>query len=144
MGTRADFYVGQGLEAQWLGSIAWDGYQEGRPKLIINATSEGEYRVLVEQLLACYDDATRPEQGWPWPWEDSRLTDYAYAWTPKGVMVSCFGSKWWKATRPEPKDTSKKIAVFPNMEAIQKVTLGERSGVIIVGIPHMKGPMMPG
>lgn len=25
MGTRADFYVGRGEQAEWLGSIAWDG-----------------------------------------------------------------------------------------------------------------------
>ncbi len=25
MGTRADFYVGLGEQAEWLGSVAWDG-----------------------------------------------------------------------------------------------------------------------
>lgn len=29
MGTRADFYVGRGESAEWLGSIAWDGYPSG-------------------------------------------------------------------------------------------------------------------
>jgi hypothetical protein len=29
MGTRADFYIGRGTEAEWLGSVAWDGYPGG-------------------------------------------------------------------------------------------------------------------
>jgi hypothetical protein len=29
MGTRADFYVGRGETAEWLGSIAWDGNPGG-------------------------------------------------------------------------------------------------------------------
>jgi len=29
MGTRADFYVGIGPEAEWVGSIAYDGYPDG-------------------------------------------------------------------------------------------------------------------
>jgi hypothetical protein len=29
MGTRADFYVGRGETAEYLGSIAWDGYPDG-------------------------------------------------------------------------------------------------------------------
>lgn len=31
MGTRADFYVGRGTEAEWIGSIALDGYPDGIP-----------------------------------------------------------------------------------------------------------------
>jgi hypothetical protein len=29
MGTRADFYVGRGPDAEWLGSVAMDGYPSG-------------------------------------------------------------------------------------------------------------------
>lgn len=29
MSTRADFYVGRGAEAEWIGSISWDGYPDG-------------------------------------------------------------------------------------------------------------------
>lgn len=28
MGTRADFYVGTGANAEWLGSIAYDGHPD--------------------------------------------------------------------------------------------------------------------
>lgn len=29
MGTRADFYVGRGKDAEWIGSVAFDGYPDG-------------------------------------------------------------------------------------------------------------------
>jgi len=66
MGTRADFYVGRGKTAEWLGSIAWDGYPAGLwpnkdtatakadiPKTpVIAATAEEAYRKAVDELLA--------------------------------------------------------------------------------------------
>ena len=33
MGTRADFYVGRGDAAEWIGSIAYDGYPFYKPQL---------------------------------------------------------------------------------------------------------------
>jgi hypothetical protein len=139
MGTRADFYVGRGKDAEWLGSIAWDGYPSGNPSLIIGATTEKHYRVLVNDLLTTDESATTPEQGWPWPWDDSRTTDYAYAWVEgEDVLASYFGTKWFKATH-EPEDDDrgprKKVAVFPNMAPRQKVTLGSRSGLITFSSP---------
>ncbi len=94
MGTRADFYVGRGPEAEWLGSIAFDGYPSGNPEPIFSADSEGEYRRLVEVVLASNDCATRPADGWPWPWPDSGTTDCAYAWDRGKVLVSWFGDGW--------------------------------------------------
>ena len=32
MGSRADFYIGEGTEAEWLGSVAWDGYEWDKEK----------------------------------------------------------------------------------------------------------------
>ena len=29
MGTRADLYIGRGTDAEWIGSVAWDGYPSG-------------------------------------------------------------------------------------------------------------------
>jgi hypothetical protein len=80
MGTRADFYVGTGKEAEWLGSVAFDGYEwaEGLPNEIASAKTGEDFRDLVAAMLASRDDATTPAQGWPWPWKTSRLTDYVY------------------------------------------------------------------
>lgn len=137
MGTRADFYVGRGESAEWLGSIGRDGYPEGgHPEALKGASSEKEYRERVEALLTeVGDDATRPEHGWPWPWEDSRTTDYAYAWN-EGVQVSRYGRPWALiedvlADGFEWKD--EKSAVFPNMTARMNVRLDGGSGVLIFG-----------
>src|SRR5207248_1159708 len=130
-----------GPAAEWLGSIAWDGWP-GDSDLapIFKAADEPAYRAWVEQFLTTRDDATRPEKGWPWPWTDSRTTDYAYAWDEGAVRVSEFG-KSWEAARDgawvtpdrwdDDADTSAR-AVFPDMTARQRVTLGPRSGIMVI------------
>jgi hypothetical protein len=134
MGTRADFYVGRGEKAEWLGSIAWDGYPGGIDPKLLKSESEEDYRYRVKEFLK-REDGTLPEDGWPWPWEDSRTTDYAYAFDEGKVWASCFGNKWFNPLKKEPEHKDVKEAEFPNMKAIQKVTLGKRSGVIVLGLP---------
>lgn len=136
MGTRADFYVGMGKQAEWLGSIAWDGYPDGKPKAVLGAASEMDWRARVSALLASEKSGTVPDDGWPWPWEDSGLTDYAYAFTPDGVAASCFGGPWFDPTKPEPEykesPDGKKLD-WPDMTSRQRVAMGKRSGTIIIG-----------
>jgi len=134
MGTRADFYVGRGEKAEWLGSIAWDGYPDGIDPKLLKSETEEDYRYNLKQFFEEREDVTLPENGWPWPWEDSRTTDYAYAFDVGKVWASCFGNKWFNPLKKEPKHKEVKEAVFPNMKSIQKVTLGKRSGVIVMGI----------
>jgi len=138
MGTRADFYIGRGEKAEWLGSIAFDGYPDGisKDKSVFNIASESGFRELVAQILQSRNDATLPSQGWPWPWEDSRTTDYAYAFDQGKIWASNFGYEWFDPLQEEPED-SLKTAVFPDMRARQKVALGPRSGLIII---HTKTP----
>lgn len=139
MGTRADFYIGRGENAEWLGSIAWDGHptEPGHGVPIVKAQSEYEYRWEVENLSRTLDHWTSPEQGWPWPWEDSHTTDFSYAWDD-GVYVSCFGYGWRTASdvaRQSDEDIwtdPQESTVFPNMKAIQNVTRGRRSGVMMI------------
>lgn len=136
MGTRADFYVGRGEKAEWLGSIAFDGYPEGVDKNILWAACEQDYRNAVAALENTRSDFTKPEMGWPWPWEDSNGTDYAYTWEDDSVIASSFGSPWFDTKKAEPcyegPDCKQK---YPNMKAIQKVTFGERSGVMLMSHP---------
>lgn len=142
MGTRADFYVGRGPEAEWLGSVAWDGYPDGFPNSrgaaidIKTARTEYDFRTWVEAELVGRDDATRPEDGWPWPWDNSATTDYAYAFDDGQVYGSCFGGEWFKANEPQPEEEEggppSKTAIFPDMEARKNVTFGKRSGIIVV------------
>jgi hypothetical protein len=128
MGTRCDFYVGTGKDAEWLGSLGWDGYridemQEKHAGIsednaacwaIKTATTETAYREAVAKLLSINDDATLPEHGWPWPWEDSNTTDYAYAFADGTCKTFLEEAEW------------------PNMKDRQNVTFGNRSGTIIV------------
>src|ERR1019366_740841 len=44
MGTRADFYIGRGASAEWLGSIAWDGHPDSVAAAVLRATTEDKYR----------------------------------------------------------------------------------------------------
>jgi len=131
MGTRADFYVGTGKDAKWLGSIAFDGYRIEKMEAldacrnadcaacygIKMATTENDFRQAVATLLDLNDDATKPAQGWPWPWEDSKTTDYAYAFVDGACRVFYWG----------------KGAEWPDMSDRQNVTYGRRSGTIILG-----------
>lgn len=152
MGTRADFYYGIGSDAQWLGSHAFDGDPATvAERLSLDAgqhiASEADWRESVAALLAGLPDATLPAQGWPWPWKDSRTTDYAYAWTPghPQVLVSCLGSRWvdlprvW-TDRDWPQEAELNVEVFPDMTAVQNVRWDIGSGVIVIG-PSRDGRM---
>lgn len=138
MGTRADFYVGRGDAAEWLGSIAWDGYPDGISDTVLDAMNEQDFRDAVESFLTSRNDATKPDMGWPWPWDTSATTDYAYAFD--GVVhASCFGGNWFDP-RNEPDDeydgriVTGGHAVFPNMSDRKNVQIGgSRSGVILIG-----------
>lgn len=130
MGVRADFYIGTGPTAVWLGSIAWEGDRiDEVPKTekkggdsadtllcrkIKNARSEHEFRLAVFLLLSLNDDATIPEMGWPWAWDDSRMTDYAYAFVKRRCRTFQYGQG----------------ADWPDMSARRNLAHGRRSGFI--------------
>lgn len=78
MGTSADFYVGKGKNAEWLGSIAWDGYRDGIAGYILKAKTETNFRKAVTVFFSKRDDVCLPAQGWPWPWDDSGTSDCSY------------------------------------------------------------------
>lgn len=109
MSTRADFYIGTGETAEWLGSIAFDGYRIDDVELehlerrdnseadlatcwdIKHAADEASFRRSVADLLALNDDATTPDKGWPWPWDSSRSTDYVYAFVDGACKTFQYG-----------------------------------------------------
>lgn len=116
MGARADFYVGTGNDAEWLGSVAFDGYEwaEDPECFIMQAKTEDEFRAVVANMLNKRDDATYPNDGWPWPWNDSKLTDFTYFFD--NGTVSCDDRDDW-----------------PDMSAVKNVQLfGNRSGLIVI------------
>lgn len=138
MGTRADFYAGKGKAAEWLGSIAWDGNDVSDD--IYNAKTEGDYRGAVAAFLASRDDATLPKDGWPWPWDDSRLTDCSY-WFFDDRTWEELGKRWVPCLADMPEDEAEQEDFinkheqieFPDMSALKNVTFGKRSGIIILG-----------
>lgn len=167
MGTRADFYIGRGLDAEWLGSIAMDGYpscilprDERKTESpftqglmrhlpqpwpvgagLFDSTTETEFRERVARVLQYRNDATTPADGWPWPWDDSRTTDYAYAFDGGRVWASPFGYAWFDPREPEPEegdDEPVKVAVFPDMSARRAVTFGPRSGLLVMRLAGAK------
>ena len=132
MGTRADFYIGRGKDAEWLGSIGWDGYPEGINHQIFQSITVGDYREQVASFLSKRDDATFSEQGWPWPWDDSCTTDYAYAFDNGKVLACPFGHGWFVPTDDEP-DELIGGAEFPNMKDKRIVAEpgSKRSGLMV-------------
>lgn len=152
MGTRADFYIGRGKDAEWIGSIAMDGYpadeetsRAGIPWRILRLTSEENFREAAVAYVNNQSHGTIPDEGWPWPWDDSRTTDFAYAYDGGKVFASCFGRTWHDPIAHAQADSDEQECVsgewsaagkvdFPDMKPLKNVTTGVRSGLIIVGI----------
>lgn len=125
MGTRADFWIGSGPEAEWLGSVAFDGYEwaEEEGNAVMAAPTADDFRRRVAIVLE-RDDATVPAQGWPWPWSDSTTTDYAYVFEDGEVTAYAAGSSL-KDDGTGPRHGWRDMTAFKN------VTYSPRSGLII-------------
>lgn len=153
MGTRADFYIGKGISAEWIGSIAYDGGRDCLTQEMIFARDDKEFREATNAFLASRDDATLPRQGWPWPWDNSGTSDCSY-WHFAGrlwdvqdkygdggpVYVPCDEPEPdWGADGQSEEEQNKgwlrerEAVVFPDMKSIKKVTFGPRSGIMIFG-----------
>jgi hypothetical protein len=130
MGTRCDFYVGRGQKAKWIGSVAYDGFPEDF-EAIITAKTEAGYVRAVEKELSSRDDSTFAAEGWPWPWDDSGLTDYSIAWDKGAIYWTDYGDngKVWHQTG--------RRATWPNMASKRNLAYPgtSRSGIMIVGKP---------
>lgn len=138
MGTRADFYIGRGESAEWLGSIAWDGDPDGIDDEVLKAKTVDEYARALREFFTDRDDVSGPDHGWPWPWNDSRTTDFAYALDEGAVWASSFGYPWQRASEYDydrDSEDSDRPAVFPDMSAFKNTTYGQRSGVMLIGLP---------
>jgi hypothetical protein len=135
MGTRADFYVGKGPEAEWLGSVAWDGYEWQEENYFKCRTPEG-FKEAVKQISLERDDFTFPEMGWPWPWNDSCTTDYAYVWDfdTNSVEIYVFGRPYVSNEIEESEEYVEppKVTFFPDMTTRKKVALDRRSGLMFI------------
>lgn len=138
MGTRADFYIKKADEKElvWLASIAWDGYPDGIDDPdVLKAKTEKDYISLLTEFLSKRDDVTLPKEGWPWPWDTSSTTDYAYCFTGSKVLANHFGSGWYNPKAKVKEDQEPKIIWkhdYPNMKDIKNVRYDKGSGLIVI------------
>lgn len=97
MGTRADFWLGRGADAEWLGSIQYDGHPKGLTGSLLLADDEQEYRAAVAALLADREDALRPDSATPPKWLRlrARMIDYTYTFFYARMWASRYGSPWF-------------------------------------------------
>ena len=94
--TRGDFYIGQGPESNWIGSITHDAFPINIPLDILICVNPIMYEELVVAFIEKMDGVIKTNgEGWIWPWEDSRLTDYSYIFEPTvdKVLASYFGGE---------------------------------------------------
>lgn len=95
-GTRADFYMGEGADAEWLGTVLYDGYPEGIDGRVFDASTEFEYRTAVSVFLTGRrSDTVLPMEGWPGSVKNSGDVHYAYAFLDGRVWASNFGRPWF-------------------------------------------------
>lgn len=141
MGPRADFYLGKGRRAQWLGSIGFSGQPEDIPRNILTARTKKQFEGAVGQLLDDYRrqhlNMATPKMGWPWPWEISHLTDYAYAFCSGQVVASNFGHRWFDPKNPpENTDCGRRITMPlmapPEIIHVHQVPVAEQIAIRFV------------
>lgn len=104
MGTKADFYIGKGKKAKWLGSINFDGYSKGIPKTILKSTNKGQFRARVLKFLQGLERGNfrLAKDGWPYPWRSSHDTDYTYIFVDGKVWASKYGQQLFDPFGKEP------------------------------------------
>ena len=139
MGTRADFYIGRGKTAEWIGSIAHDGCPSDIAPAVLTATTEDTFRSEVSTFLKEREDRTLPSDGWPWPWNNSQLTDYSYALDGGSVHGSRFGHGWFNPQllmRDQQECFTDDKVEFPDMSALaNNPPVGSLKSGIIVALP---------
>jgi len=96
--TKADFYIGNGIAANWIGSIYSDGYPNGIPIQILICTNPTLFEEEVVEFLHKVKGIVKTDGGkWPWLWPDSQMTDYSYMFLPAHhkVFASHYGKNFF-------------------------------------------------
>ena len=88
--TKADFYVGTGSDARWIGSIGADGYPASgviSPEIFLQVNKIMFEEMVLDLLRKEKQDdwAAIADEGdpWPWLWLNSQITDYTYMFDEK-------------------------------------------------------------
>lgn len=138
MGTRADFYIKKADEKEliWIASIAWDGYPDGIDCGVLDSKTQSEYIGNLQRFLKDRNDVTLPERGWPWPWDNSSTTDFAYCFVDGRVLTNNFGHGWHVYIKDQDNDNAPMVweYEFPDMSKIKNVRYDKGSGAIFLSI----------
>lgn len=136
MGTRADFYIKKAEEKElvWIASIAWDGYPDGIDENVLDSKTESEYIERLQKFLQPREDVTLPDRGWPWPWDDSNTTDFAYCFVDGRVLTNHFGNGWHVFVDGQDNDEAPRVweHEFPDMSKIKNVRRDKGYGLIVI------------
>ena len=91
--TKADFYVGTGKRAEWIGSLCNDGSVYYIPMDILIQVNKTMFEEMVLEFLSLKEGII-PDNGdeWPHPWTDSRVTDYVYMFDTNKEKVVMYQS----------------------------------------------------
>ena len=85
---KADFYVGLGRNAEWIGSVSKCGeVWEVSPKLLLQVNQTMYEEEVIEYINFCEGVVANHKCQWPWTWVDSRMTDYSYFFLPEMEKV---------------------------------------------------------
>lgn len=111
MGTRIDYYIGVGQEAEWIGSETHNGFfiEEEKDHPIHLATTAEDFKKAVHAKMNESPQCSKwPKDGWPWSWDTSDTTD----------VVCCFYEGQVKVFQFD----EKRAIEWPDMSAIKNVT----------------------
>jgi len=88
MGTRADFYIDRNNKIEWIGSLYKDGHPWNIPTDILIQINPVMFEELTIDFLESQNSSIRKNgDAWPWPWEDSLMTDYSYIFKMNKVFA---------------------------------------------------------
>ena len=91
---KADFYIGIGKNAKWIGSVIKYGHPTCGFDRILLLKNEIEYEETLIILLHKDNFGVIPEEdGWPHLWQDSQMTDYSYHLFNGKVWCSMMGGQ---------------------------------------------------
>lgn len=115
MGTPADFYIGKGKQARYLGTVYMDGYPKGLDRAVRNAKTPTEFRCAVNNMLLGGRSAGVPFEVQSEPEasrKDRTLVQYTYVFDNGKVQASHNGNRWFLASKKEPKESAEHSMSF--------------------------------
>ena len=123
MSTRCDFYSGRGKTAQYLGSIGHDAFVEDLSDYFTGVTTREQFEGSLAKVFKVYGEIPA-SKGWPWPWNDSSITDTVITFDDGQVWAAHHDGCW--APINDYDNPSDIECVFPDMRSADEATMEGR------------------